>query len=284
MRKIWIVYPLIIAAVATLGVPGLAKDTIVQSQWAAGPIRIDGLDQDWQDATFLTDPDSKAQYAIKNDGANLYILFLFKDPVAASTIEYTGMKVFFNAEDKKSKDAGILFTKRALPTESVIAEMEKRGEVLTEERKAELRKQKTHVMFVEEPLNPKKMTAIADPAVKTEPPAFRSASKQRVQCFEFRIPLSRANEARGVGAEPGKTIKLGFEWGGMTAEVMRAMMAEMSSSNGMPRQGAGLSGAVGQPRNDSPGGTGDIESSFRYQRDPRTRLHSVWMDLQLAAK
>jgi hypothetical protein len=125
MRKTWIVYPLIMAAVAALGVPGLAKDTIVQGQWAAGPIRIGGLDQDWQDAAFLTDPGSKAQYAVKNDGANLYILFLFKDPASASTIEYTGMKVFFNADDKKSKDLGILFTKRSLPVETVIAEMGK---------------------------------------------------------------------------------------------------------------------------------------------------------------
>ena len=281
MRKIWIVYPLIIAA---LGVLGLAKDTIVQGQWAAGPVRIDGLDQDWQDATFLTDPGSKAQYAVKNDGANLYILFLFKDPAAASTIEYTGMKVFFNPDDKKSKDLGILFTKRSLPVEAVIAEMEKRGEAVTEERKAELRKQKTHMVFVEEPINAKTLSAPTDPAVKTDPPVYRSAARQRVQCFEFRIPLSRANEARGVGTEPGKTIKLGFEWGGMTSEVMKEMMAGMSSASGMPRQGAGVSEAVGQPRNDSPGSTGDIESTFQYRRDPRTRLHSVWIDLKLAAR
>lgn len=284
MRGRWIAYPMIVAGLAAFGAAGLAKDTAVVSQWTAGPVKIDGLDQDWQDATFLTDPDSKAQYAVKNDGANLYILFLFKDPAGASTIEYTGMKVFFNADDKRSKDAGILFTKRSLPVETVIVEMEKRGEVLTEAQKAELRKQKTHLVFVEEPVNPKKMTALTDPAVKTDPPVYRSAVKQRVQCFEFRVPLSRVNEARGIGTEPGKTIKLGFEWGGMTSEVMKQMMAGMSSSSGMPRQGAGLSGGLGQPRNDSPQSTGDIESSFQYQRDPRTRLHSVWIDLKLAAK
>lgn len=280
MRKRWIVYPLIMAAVAALGVQGLAKDTIVQGQWAAGPVRIDGLDQDWQDATFLTDPGSKAQYALKNDGANLYILFLFKDPASASTLEYTGMKVFFNTDDKKSKDSGILFTKKALPVETVIAEMEKRGEVLTEERKADLRKQKTQMVFVEEPINPKKMTAPTDPTVKTNPPVYRSATKQRVLCCEFRIPLSRTNEPRGVGAEPGKTIKLGFEWGGMTKEVMQAQMAGMVSRGGSAHQGAELTDSLANPRNNA----GTLQGGGEYYRDPRTKLHSFWVDVKLAAQ
>jgi hypothetical protein len=280
MRKTWIVYPLIIAAVATLGVLGLAKDTIVQGQWAAGPVRIDGLDQDWQDATFLTDPGSKAQYAVKNDGANLYILFLFKDPASASTIEYTGMKVFFNADDKKSRDLGILFTKRALPVEAVIAEMEKRGEAVTEERKAELRKQKTHMVFVEEPINTKTLSAPTDPAVKTDPPVYRSAARQRVQYFEFRIPLSRTNEPRGIGAGAGKTIKLGFEWGGMTKEVLENQMADMVSRAGSAHQGAELSDSLANPRDNA----GTLQGGGEYRRDPRTMLHSFWLDLKLAAQ
>jgi hypothetical protein len=285
MTRKWIVYPLVAAAVAALGAAGLAKDTVVASQWAAGPVKIDGLDQDWQDATFLTDPGSKAQYAVKNDGKNLYFLFLFKDPAVESTIEYTGMKVFLNTEGRKSKDLGVHFTKKEVTAEALISSLEKTGEVLTDERKAELRKQGVFHMFDADVINAKKAEAPADPTVKTDPPAYRSARNQRVLCWELRIPLSRINQAGGIGSEPGRTIKLGFEWGGMTAQVMKEMMAGKASQGGLSRQGGGMTGAVGTPRDDTPrGATGDIESSFDYQRDPRVRLHSFWIDLKLAAQ
>ncbi|MGA2363041.1 MAG: hypothetical protein ABSG73_11350 [Candidatus Aminicenantales bacterium] len=285
MTRKWIVYPLIAAAVAALGAAGLAKDTVVASQWAAGPVKIDGLDQDWQDATFLTDPASKAQYAVKNDGKNLYVLFLFKDPAAASTIEYTGMKVFLNAEGKKSKDFGVHFTKKEVTAEALISSLEKTGEVLTDERKAELRKQGVFHMFEADVINAKKAAAPADPTVKTDPPAYRSARNQRVLCWELRIPLSRVNQPGGLGSEPGQMVKMGFEWGGMTSQVMKEMMAGMSSQGGTSRQGAGVTGSVGTPRDETAReeDTG-IESSFKYQRDPRTRLHSFWIDLKLAAQ
>jgi hypothetical protein len=270
----------ILAAVAVLGVSGFAKDTVVESRWAAGPVKIDGLDQDWQDATFLTDDSSKVQYAVKNDGANLYILFLFKDQTSASTIEYTGMKIYFNADGKKSKDLGVHFFKKEVTAEALIASLEKRGDVLTEERKAELRKQNAYHMFEAEVINPKKAAAPTDPAVQNAPPLFESRSQRQTVIYEFRIPLSRINQAGGIGSEPGKTVKLGFEWGGMTSQVMKEMMAGASSRGGMSRQDVGLAGSVRDTREDS----GGIGGGLDYRRDPRTRLHSFWSDIKLAAK
>jgi hypothetical protein len=274
---------MIVAAVAALGAAGLAKDTVVASQWAAGPVKIDGLDQDWQDATLLTDPGSNAQYAVKNDGKNLYILFLFKDPAAASTIEYTGMKVFLNAEDKKSKDLGVHFTKKEVTAEALISSLEKTGEVLSDERKADLRKQGVFHMFEADVINAKKAAAPADPTVKTDPPAYRSARNQRVLCWELRIPLSRTNQPCGLGSEPGKTVKLGFEWGGLTREILQNKMGGQSAGGGLGRQDVGLQGSVGNPREDSGGIEGGGQSTFAGS-DPRARLHSFWIDLKLAAQ
>jgi hypothetical protein len=285
MTRKWTFFSLILAVVTVFAVSGFPKDTVVASQWAAGPVKIDGLDQDWQDATFLTDPGSKARFAVKNDGKNLYIIFLFKDPMSPSTIEFTGMKVFLNAEGKKSKDFGVHFTKKEVTAEALISSLEKTGEALTDEKRAELRKQGVFHMFEADVINAKKAAAPADPTVKTDPPAYRSARNQRVLCWELRIPLSRTNQPGGLGSEPGKTVKLGFEWGGMTSQVMKEMMAGMSSRGGMSRQGAGVTGSVGTPRDETArdASTG-IESNFEYQRDPRTRLHSFWIDLKLAAR
>jgi len=281
-RKV-VLIPLALSLLAGLGVRALAKDAAVESQWLAVPLRIDASDQDWQDATFVTDEASKARYAVRNDGKNLYLMFIFPDITSYTTIEYTGLKVYFSAEDKKDKNLGVLFTKRPMETETVIAELEKRGQPVTEEQKAELRKQKAHVVFVEEPINEKKAPVPSDPAVKTDPPVFRSAAnKQRMLYCEFRIPLSRVNEARGIGTEPGKTVKLGFEWGGTTPEIMKSIMADRAASGSRASQGAsGMSSSVAA----GAGGEGGYEGpDFSYSRDPRYKKHSFWIDVKLAAQ
>jgi hypothetical protein len=283
MTKKSILFPMILSLVAALGVTALAKDAVVESQWLAVPLRIDGLDQDWQDATFLTDEASKARYSVKNDGKDLYVMFIFPDVMSSTTLEYTGMKVYFGVDGKKSKNLGVLFTKRPMETELIIAELEKRGQPLTEEQKAELRKQKSHVVFVEESINEKKVAAPADPAVKTEPPVYRSAAKQRVLYCEFRIPLSRVNEPRGIGAEPGKSLKIGFEWGGMTNEIMKNIMADRAASGATARQGAsGMSSSVAAGGGGE--GEGDGGDFAAFSRDPRFKKHSFWIDLKLAAQ
>ena len=280
MSKNWIAYPVIVAAVAALAGIGLAKDTAVESQWTASPVKVERLDQDWQDATFLSDPDSKAEYALKNDGRNLYVLFLFKEAASASTIDYTGMKVFFSAEGKKSKDLGIHFLKKQASPDELIASLEKKGETPTEERKAEIRKQKVYYLFEADVINAKKLATPADPAVRTDPPVYWSGRQQRTLIWELRIPLSRTNQPGGIGAEPGQTIKLGFEWGGLTSQVMKNMMADMSTGAGAVRQDAGLSGSLAETKE----GMGSLRGGGDFQRDPRTRLHSFWLDVKLAVK
>jgi hypothetical protein len=280
VTKKTIVIPLVLSLLAALGVTALAKEAVVESQWLAAPLRIDASDQDWQDATFLTDEASKTRYSIRNDAKNLYVMFIFPDVLSYTTIEYTGLRVYFGADGKKNKNLGVLFTKKPMETELIIAELEKMGQPLTEEQKTELRKQKTHVVFVEEPINEKKEPVPSDPAVKTLPPVFRSmANKQRMLYCEFRIPLSRVNEARGIGTEPGKTIMLGFEWGGTTTEIMKTIMADRAASGSRATQGAS---AMSVSDTSGEGGSGGPD--FSYNRDPRYKKHSFWIDLKLAAQ
>jgi len=275
---------LIVAAAAALAVSAFPKDKVLDSAWASEPVKIDGLDQDWQGAAFLTDGGSKAQYALKNDGKNLYIIFLFKDPMSPSTIEFTGLKIFFGAEGKKSKDRGVHFVKKNVTADGLIAYLEKKGEALTDARKAELRQRAEYTLFEADVINAKKAPAPADPAVTNDPPVFNARSQGRALVYEFRIPLSRTNQPGGLGAEPGQTLKLGFEWGGMTREILKSMMAGQAGRGGTSR-GPGLSGSVAGTRDES-GGIGEggdpTDSLAGYQRDPRTRLHAFWIDVKLA--
>jgi len=265
---------LVLAAAAALAVPAFPNDTLVSSAWASAPVKIDGQGQDWGNVPMLTDKDSKAEYALVNDGQNLYILFVFKTPEAASTIEATGLKIYYGAADKKSKDRGVHFLKKSVTAEALIASLEKQGETLTEARQAELRQRKDYILFEADVINPKKVPAPTDPAVKTEPPLFHAARAQGL-VYECRIPLSRTNQPGGLGVEAGGAVKIGFDWGGLTDEMKRNMMAPSGLSGARTSTGDSLA----NPRNDEA-----RDSGAMLRHDPRTKEHAFWIDVKLAAE
>ncbi len=276
-----------LAVIAALTVAAAAAEDVVESMWASGPMTIDGIAQEWDESTPIVDEGSKVEYALRNDGRNLYIIMVFRSPKPGgprvfpkSTLDYTGMRVFFTAGPKKNKDYGVLFQKKMYTANALIANLEKQGRTLTEEQKAEIRQKESHVIFSEEFIRPKKAVAAA-PAAGEEPPAFRAIEKGPLAVCEFRIPLSR------IGVAPGQTVMLGFEWGGMTNQILRDMMAgradqSVSAGDRGVSQDSGFSAGGGS---DEPGGTirGVGGGTGDMVRDPRYKKHSFWIDAKLAS-
>jgi hypothetical protein len=268
-------------AIALLIRPVNSKEAVVESLWAAKPLVIDGAATDWDDATPITDKNSNAQYALKNDGKNLYLIMVMRDDNTRSTVGYTGIKVFVSSGAKKSKDEGFLFHQKQMTPDELIASLEAKGEVLSEDRKAELRKQKSYVAYLEDPLVPKKDAAAAATAAgKPEAPMFRSLVQGKISIYEFRIPLSLIGAEGGV--QPGSEIKVGFEWGGVTKEIMKNIMADRASSGATARASAGSSDSgFSDSSGDGGGGGGDFAP---YMRDPRYKKRAFWIDAKLAAQ
>jgi hypothetical protein len=132
---------------AALAGQGFAKEKTLESKWTGVPMMIDGLDSEWQGEALNTDDDGMVNYALRNDGAHLYLLFVIKDPRFLSSINATGLTVYLSPEGKKSKDHGLHFIRKPVPAEQLIASMERTGEVLTEEKKAEMRAKKFYLVF-----------------------------------------------------------------------------------------------------------------------------------------
>jgi hypothetical protein len=270
---------LIVGLLAALSVPASAKDPVVESIWTAVPLTVDGVAQEWENATPIFDKASGAQYALKNDGKDLYIIMVLRGDIARSTIEYTGMKIFLAAGGAKTKDAGVLFLQKKLTPDELIASLEKKGEVLTEERKAEIRKQKSYDVFLEEAIVPKKGGAAPAAGSKPEPALFRSIQKGQVAVYEFKVPLGRIGQPGEI--QPGGAIKVGFEWGGMTKEIMKSIMAGRASSGAMARQSAGSSESGF--RDESGGGEGGGGDFAAFTHDKKYSKHAFWIDVKLAA-
>jgi hypothetical protein len=281
MKTARITLGLIILGFLGLAGTGFPAETIVQSQWAAAPIRVDGANQEWQDAALLLDKGSKAQYALRNDGKFLYILFVFKTLPALSTFEVSGMKVYYSLSGKKDKSMGFHFVKKSMTADELIANIEKGGEVLSDEKKAEVRKQKGYMTYEGVPVDPKK--AAGQPAAgEVEPPTFRDKLSPQISIVEFRIPLARLVDGGEVAA-PGAALNLGFEWGGMTSEMRSAYMARQADANSQSRGAGGgdLSAQVGGGYEGSEGAGG---GAMGGRPDPRTRKHSFWINVKLAAQ
>ena len=91
---------------------------------------------------------------------------------------------------------------------------------------------------------------------------FRSERTKEMTVYEFAIPLKRVSSlAPGIDTEPGKIIKVGFEWGGMT-DAMRKSKLERQSRSGDSR--------FGEKRG----------ISTRSRRPPKK--YSFWVEVQLA--
>jgi len=272
---------LALAGIATVAPSLFSAEKVIASQWAAVPVLIDGTNQEWQDAAVIAEKVSKAEYALRNDDKYLYILFVFKTLPALSTLEISGMKVFYSLDGKKTKDNGFHFAKRSITADELIAHLEKKGEALTEEKKAGIRQQKAYMIYEGVPLDPSKPAAPQD-AGPADPPTFRDRLTRAVSVVEFRIPLASLGQAGGSAAAPGSSLKLGFEWGGMNSEMRSAYMSRTAAAGTQAsgsRGGGDLQDAL----------RGDVDDSASLgglggRPDPMTKKHSFWISVKLAAQ
>jgi len=201
-----------------------AQDATVRSVWAAQAPKIDGASKDWEGVALFAAEKGGVQYALRNDGSNLYVLFIITDPKLRSTIEELGLTLFVDPAGQESKDYGILFRRKRITANESIALLEKQGPV-SDEQKEKMRTTAFYNFYFSEVVN-KKGETVPVPAGAAGPPAmFKFAAEKKSLVFELVIPLQRANPALpGLGIGPGEQVSLGFEWGGPTDAQLKAIV------------------------------------------------------------
>jgi hypothetical protein len=261
--------------ILTISLSGFSKEKEVKSLWAASSVKIDGFKDDWAKVAFANEKKTKIDYAFKNDAENLYVLYIFKDPKYLTSISVTGLTLWFNSEGKKKKKYGIKFIQKQISADALISRTEKERGPLPEDKKKEIRNNPFYLINDTEIVN-KKSKSLSQPSEssKIKPAVFRVMKQQNLLVFEFAIPLKRMMEqTSGAEIEPGKRVKVGFEWGGMTeemkAEAKRRSAAlertrTTSSDPADNRAGAGAGSSVPM---------GLLSGPKKY---------SFWVDVQLA--
>jgi hypothetical protein len=251
------------------------KTQELQTRWSAEPVKVDGEMTDWPSGSTVYFEDPGVQLGLRNDDQNLYLLVRFDNRSWARAIRMGGLTVWLDSSGKKKKDFGI----RYFGGPSAF-DMQKPGgsqgggfrESLSPEqqqRLEEMEKARADQILV---IDKKADNEIGLPADGSAGPAASSASSQDAYTYELSLPLRKGGTSGfGIGAEPGKIISLGFEWGGVSREDRQKMMESMGG--GSPRGMGG--GPHGGPGGGMPGGRrSGIKSAEKQELWVKTRLAS----------
>jgi hypothetical protein len=248
---------------------GFSEEPLIKSSWRSLPLNIDGSPGDWTDVSLSSADKIALDYAFMNDAENLFVIVEFTDRKDMSSINYTGLTMWFNTEGKKKKHYGITFKRKQVTADFYLNYLAEQGQQVSAEDEQKIRAMSS-IIFYDAAVTNKQAKSEAQPAADQEikPAVFRQGSEKRMMVYELSIPLARAADmAPGIGSEPGQTVKVCFEWGGMTDELRKQMRDKQ-----IGRAGSSSGVADSNPR----GGIG-------VPRQGRTpKKYSVWIDLELA--
>jgi hypothetical protein len=210
-KRIALFVPFMLALGLAAIAPASSDDLAARSVWAAQAMAIDGAAGDWGGDPRTVHKGTNVTVAFRNDADDLYILLDFQDPKFLSTIEQSGIKIYFG-----NKDRGVKFTKLRLTADQVLARRRSQGRKLSEEQIAAIKAKPFHTLFIFDIINKKdrEMMVSAKPAFL---PDFSAVKNGEVWTYEFKIPLARnENQPFGIGVAPGGNVRIGVEWGGRT--------------------------------------------------------------------
>lgn len=232
-RRLWLVAFIILGFGFFL--PLGAEEEMIQSVWTDKAPKIDGSADDWADVMPTPWEKGRVTCAFRNSAGSLYVLLVIGDPKFRSTVEATGITMYFSAEGK-SKNYAVHFRKKTVSPEEAIAFQDKQTP-LTEEQKSQMRTQQAFNLYYADVINKKAGSPAPAEGFTGKPAFFRYAQQQKSLVYEFIIPLQRADEwAAGVGAEAGQEIMLGLEWGGMTEEMRKRAARQLGEASGIANE------------------------------------------------
>jgi len=269
-KRLFTYIPLVIFMLA-ICLTGFSKEKSIESKWAAQPPALDGLDDDWSEVGLTSEKKVQVDYAVRNDTQNMYVLFIFKNPKYLSTISDTGITLYFDTEGKKGKDHSFHFNRKQVGPDELIAYMKKQGEVLTEEQIKTIKAKPAYIVYMAERVEKKDQEAsVATQIPATLRPAFRINIKGKEVIYEFRVPLVKSEiSPQGIGAEPGQQVKIGFEWGGMTEELLKRMGATAGSDKNKDSE-------------DSVRRVSSRRDELTTRKPSMPKKYSFWVDVKLA--
>ena len=270
-----IVLALLIMALAPLA---NGADVKINSVWAPGSIRVDGVRSDWPAGgmTFLSE--QEVSVGVCNDTGRVYVMLCFNKPEWARLIRRAGLTIWLDAKGKKGKDFKIYFAggpsmKQIMETSGQRGEESQRR--MPPEMQERMRERDERMVdsftcyqkeyFVEEPI----------PMDGAKGPMAASGIDKGFFVYEFSLPIEPSSvKIYGLGMQPGQTLGVGMVWGEFDRKKMREDMPERDG--GMMIDGIGGGGR----RGGMPEGGGGFPGG-RMDGGQMPKKQEVWLKVRL---
>jgi hypothetical protein len=254
------------------------EDKVVESAWTSAPIQVDGSNLDWPPESLAVWKKFNVSYGFRNDADFLYLVAVFNDLKLLSSLGQTGMFFWINAEGKEKKTYGLHFYEKSVTADELIAELEKEGQALTDQKKAELRARPQYMKLTCSAVN-KKGQPISHPVQRAG--TYRYFRGKNEAVFEAVIPLGLLSDPGvAAGLDLAKPFKFGIEWGGLTAEMKKARATQIGDQ--AVRAGGEESDFNDQIGADREGGRDySPESSLTAMRGGPEQ-YSFWINLKIS--
>jgi len=206
-------------------------------------IIIDGKTDDWRGDMFFVE-NELISLGFLNDQENLYVCLLAENNLTRAQIMRQGLTVWFDPHGGNNKVFGVKFPLGLPPREGTNSS---KGDLEEVEEKTAPEGPLTELEIIRSEKETPQRLMIAN--VKgIEIKAVPSAG---LLVYELKIPLiQREEHPYAVGAEPGKTIGIGFETGKFDSSQMRRKGSGETPGGGRPPMGGsrgrgGMGGGMG---------------------------------------
>lgn len=273
---------LYIGLVVLLLVPAFyAKDKVIQSKWAPVVPKIDGSNAEWAEDILEVDKTNGVSYAFKNTANHIFLLFAFNDPKTLGTLNQTGLTIWVNLEGKEKKVHGLRFYQKKVNPDQLIAELEKQGQTLDEQKKQDIKaKGGTFMLYACDARN-KKGETIPHPA-NTGVATYRVGQIGKTPAYEMVIPIEMlVDPATNAKVDLSNPLKIGFEWGGPTEEQLKTRAGQIGDSGAA----AGVSGGSLESYmggGEGGGGFNAPSASLSGMRRGLPKKYDFWVTVQFA--
>lgn len=195
-------------------------------------IIVDGTTDDWRGDLYVVEGE-RVSLGLLNDRENLYVCLLAEDQVTRAQIMMQGLTVWFDPQGGKKKAFGIKFPLGMPPGERTFPSEDNQegpgfenppGVPLTE----------LEIIRSDEE-TPQKLNISQVKGIE-----IKAVPSTGLLVYELKIPLIQTEQhPLAVGAEPGKTIGIGFETGKFDPSKMRRRSGGMPGGGGRPPMGGG---------------------------------------------
>ena len=243
-KRLAVLFAIILFVVVTS-----CKTEEVTCSWASSAPTPDGQTADWSGVSTTYFHEEEVVLGLCSDADKLHILFRFRDPAWARAISMGGLNIWLDADGGKSKNLGIRC--KGMPSMEEIRALDgsDRGSAddrmspdMIEMQSRQRRGDQRPFVFVDQ----ENILNVEIPVDGSKGPAAGFAMDQSFFTYEFSIPL-KESVARyyGLNCEPGRTISIGAEWGGMDRPKRPSgAMGSGSKGGGGGRGGMGGGGGM----------------------------------------